>query len=166
MAKLDLPPTKSNLLTLRGSLDFAQEGFDLLEQKRQILIFELMSRLEAAKRAQKEVDEALAAAFAALREDALRSGTDALSRECLGIAASGHRRTEDDDEHGRKNEEHEREQHLDGKLGRAFADLHRPSHTLRLGLSAQHAHRAGAQLLCLVDRGGETSHTLHARSVR
>ena len=85
MAKLDLPPTKSNLLTLKGSLDFAQEGYDLLEQKRQILIFELMSRLETAKRIQKLVDEAMAAAFAALREDALRSGSDTLHRETLGI---------------------------------------------------------------------------------
>ena len=49
MAKLELPPTKSNLLNLRDSLDFAREGFDLLEQKRQILVFELMSRLEAAR---------------------------------------------------------------------------------------------------------------------
>ena len=86
MAKLEMPPTKSNLLGLRDSLEFAQEGFDLLEQKRQILIFELMGRLEAAKRAQSEVDEALAAAFAALREDALRSGSDTLHRETLGIA--------------------------------------------------------------------------------
>ncbi len=85
MAKLEMPPTKSNLLGLQDSLEFAQEGFDLLEQKRQILIFELMSRLEAAKRAQQQVDEALAAAFAALREDALRSGSDALYRESLGI---------------------------------------------------------------------------------
>ena len=85
MAKLEMPPTKSSLLGLQDSLEFAQEGFDLLEQKRQILIFELMSRLEAAKRAQQQVDEALAAAFAALREDALRSGSDALYRESLGI---------------------------------------------------------------------------------
>ena len=85
MAKLELPPTKSNLLNLRDSLDFAREGFDLLEQKRQILVFELMSRLEAAKRVQAQVDEALAAAFATLREDALRSGSDALYRESLGI---------------------------------------------------------------------------------
>jgi V/A-type H+-transporting ATPase subunit D len=85
VAKLEMPPTKSSLLTLQGNLAFAQEGFDLLEQKRQVLIYELMSRLEAAKRAQQAVDEAMAAALDALREDALRSGTDALHRESLGI---------------------------------------------------------------------------------
>jgi V/A-type H+-transporting ATPase subunit D len=85
VAKLEVPPTKSSLLAIRHSLEFAEEGYDLLEQKRQILVLELMGRLEAAKRAQADVDEAMAAAFAALREAALRSGTEALAREALGI---------------------------------------------------------------------------------
>ena len=85
MAKLNVPPTKSRLLALSHDLDFAREGYDLLEQKRQILVLELMSRLEAAKRAQEDVDAAMAQAFADLREDALRSGTEALAREAIGI---------------------------------------------------------------------------------
>ena len=52
MAKLNVAPTKSNLLNLERQLDFAQEGYDLLEQKRQILIFELMSRLSRAEEAE------------------------------------------------------------------------------------------------------------------
>ncbi len=88
MAKLELPPTKSSILNLRRSLGFAMEDYDLLEQKRQILILELMGRLEAAKRAQRDVDEAMAAAFAALREAALRSGTHALASQALGILRS------------------------------------------------------------------------------
>ncbi|MBM4039652.1 MAG: V-type ATP synthase subunit D [Planctomycetes bacterium] len=85
MAKIDVPPTKSSLLTLQRGLDSAQEGYDLLEQKRQILVLELMGRIEAAKRAQADVDAAMAAAFAALRDAALRSGTEALAREAIGI---------------------------------------------------------------------------------
>ena len=85
MAKMDVPPTKSKLLELGRSLEFAREGHELLEQKRQILVLELMGRLEAARRAQQDVDEAMAAAYAALREDALRSGTEALARQALGI---------------------------------------------------------------------------------
>jgi len=87
VAKLEVPPTKSTLLALKRNLEFAQEGFDLLEQKRQILVYELMSRLEAARRAQQAVDEALAPAFRALREAALRSGTEAMGREALAVAA-------------------------------------------------------------------------------
>ena len=85
MAKLNVPPTKSKLLELRRDLDFAREGHELLEQKRQILVLELMSKLEAARRVQEEVDQAMAAAFDVLREAALRSGTEALSRESIGI---------------------------------------------------------------------------------
>ncbi len=48
MAKLNVAPTKSSYLVLKRQLAFAEEGYDLLEQKRQILIFELMSRLGRA----------------------------------------------------------------------------------------------------------------------
>lgn len=85
MAKLPLPPTKSSLLTLKRDLEFAQEGYELLEQKRQILVLELMRRVESARRIQQEVDQAMATALKALREDALRSGTEAMARESLGI---------------------------------------------------------------------------------
>ena len=53
MGKLNVAPTKSNLLALKRQLAFAEEGYDLLEQKRQILIFELMSRLNRARDAER-----------------------------------------------------------------------------------------------------------------
>jgi V/A-type H+-transporting ATPase subunit D len=82
---LDVPPTKSRHLALKRDLEFAQEGYDLLEQKRQILVLELMGRVEGARRAQAEVDEAMGAGFTALREGALRAGSEAMARESLGI---------------------------------------------------------------------------------
>ena len=85
MPKLDVPPTKSSLLVLQHSLEFAEEGFDLLEQKRQILVLELMRRVEVDRRIQDEVDAVMGAALEAVREAALRSGTEALARESLGI---------------------------------------------------------------------------------
>ncbi len=85
MARLNVAPTKSNLLSLKRQLAFAQEGYDLLEQKRQILIFELMSRLERARQAEDRIAEALKLAFAALREARLDIGADALDRAALGI---------------------------------------------------------------------------------
>jgi V/A-type H+-transporting ATPase subunit D len=42
MPKLEVPPTRSNLLKARGSLQLAKEGYDLLEQKREVLLMELM----------------------------------------------------------------------------------------------------------------------------
>lgn len=85
MAKLNIAPTKSNLLALKRQLAFAEEGFDLLEQKRQILIFELMSRLGRARRAEHDIAEALRQAFAALSEAAMDVGSVALDRAILGV---------------------------------------------------------------------------------
>jgi len=85
MAKLDLPPTKSTYLSLGRQLEFAEEGYDLLEQKRQILVFELMSRLGRARDAERRVAEALAPAHDALREAALAVGSDAVDRAGIGV---------------------------------------------------------------------------------
>src|SRR5512137_401609 len=85
MAKLNIAPTKSNLLSLKRQLAFAQEGFDLLEQKRQILILELMSRLGRARDVERGSSEALRRAFAALRDAVLELGSNALDRAALGV---------------------------------------------------------------------------------
>ena len=80
-----IAPTKSNLLKLRRQLVFAEEGYDLLEQKRQILIFELMRRLKRAQDAENRVNALFPAAFAALREASLDLGSEALDRLAMGI---------------------------------------------------------------------------------
>jgi len=85
MGKLNIAPTKSNLLVLKKQLAFAEEGFDLLEQKRQILIFELMSRLARARDAEQNAAEALRRAFAALHEAQLEVGSEALDRASLAV---------------------------------------------------------------------------------
>ncbi|MEN6615530.1 MAG: V-type ATP synthase subunit D [Syntrophorhabdus sp.] len=88
MAKLNVAPTKSNLLNLEKQLSFAQEGYDLLEQKRQILIFELMGRLGRAEKAEQRVAEALRQAFAALREATLDIGSEGLEQATFGITTT------------------------------------------------------------------------------
>lgn len=87
MARLNVAPTKSNFLLFKRQLAFAEEGYDLLEQKRQILIFELMSRLGRAREAERKVAEALALAHAALREATLDLGSAGLNRAALGAKA-------------------------------------------------------------------------------
>ena len=85
MAKLNIAPTKSNLLSLKRQLAFAEEGFDLLEQKRQILIFELMNCLGRAREVERTSSEALRHAFAALRDTVLELGSSTLDRTILGV---------------------------------------------------------------------------------
>jgi len=84
MAKGDIAPTKSNLLELRRDVTFAREGFELLDEKRQILVLELMRHVERAKRLQEETDEAMAAAYREVREAVLGAGR----RQLAGLGAA------------------------------------------------------------------------------
>ncbi len=85
MGKLNVAPTKSNLLALKRQLAFAEEGYELLEQKRQILIAELMRRLARVLDARSEAVEALRRAFDALSEAQLDAGSEALDRASLAV---------------------------------------------------------------------------------
>ena len=79
MARYDVAPTKTNWLRLRRDYEFAQEGYELLEQKREILVAELMGVMDRAKELQRHVDEALALAYASLRRAVVRMGRRAVS---------------------------------------------------------------------------------------
>lgn len=85
MAKLNIAPTKSNLLSLKRQLAVAEEGYELLEQKRQILIAELMKRVARVRQARAEAREALRLAFAALGEAQLDAGSETLHRASLAV---------------------------------------------------------------------------------
>lgn len=85
MAKLNVAPTKSSYLTLSRQLDSAKEGYDLLDQKRQILVYELMSRLGRARDAERRLAAALAPAHEALREAVLDVGSTGVDRAALGV---------------------------------------------------------------------------------
>jgi V/A-type H+-transporting ATPase subunit D len=79
MARYGVPPTKTSLLRLRRDYQFAHEGHELLEQKREILVAELMGVMDRAKELQRHVDEALALAYASLRRAVVRMGRRAVS---------------------------------------------------------------------------------------
>jgi V/A-type H+/Na+-transporting ATPase subunit D len=85
MALLHVAPTKSSLLALRRQLAIAEEGYDLLEQKRQILIFELMGRIGRAQAVEQHAAEMLRQAFAALRQATLDIGAMGLDRALLAV---------------------------------------------------------------------------------
>jgi len=74
MARYGVPPTKTSLLQLRRDYRFALEGHELLDQKREILVAELMGIMDRAKELQSRVDEALALAYASLQRAVVRMG--------------------------------------------------------------------------------------------
>ncbi len=95
--RLNVAPTKSNHLALTQQLEFAQTGFDLLEQKRQILVYELMGRVGRARDVERRVAQAMAPAFEALREASLAIGSAALESAATAVALR--HQVEVDDQH-------------------------------------------------------------------
>ncbi|MCB1195322.1 V-type ATP synthase subunit D [bacterium] len=63
MARLEIAPTKTNLLDLKQQHSFATEGHTLLNQKRDILLAELMGMMGTAAEIEERVDKLLAAAY-------------------------------------------------------------------------------------------------------
>ena len=87
MPKLNVPPTKSNLLRMKHDLAFAKDGFEMLDQKRQILVLELIGSVESAKRVQEEVRERMAEAYRALRVAMVRKGALGLASDTVAPQA-------------------------------------------------------------------------------
>jgi V/A-type H+-transporting ATPase subunit D len=59
-------PTKGNLMAARRSRALAENGWELMDKKRNILIRELMARVERAKALQAEIDSVFQSAYGAL----------------------------------------------------------------------------------------------------
>jgi V/A-type H+/Na+-transporting ATPase subunit D len=74
MAARSLAPTKTNLMSLRQELEFAELGHELLDQKRNILVIELLNLVDQAVDYEQRVDAALADAYHDEEEATLRMG--------------------------------------------------------------------------------------------
>jgi len=74
MARYTVAPTKTNLMRMKQDFEFAQEGHDLLAQKREILVNELMAIMDRARQVQEETDEAFGLAYDALAKAVVRMG--------------------------------------------------------------------------------------------
>lgn len=69
-----LAPTRSNLMKLEDNLKFAKLGYELLDQKRQILVSELLSLVDQAVDYQSKVDESLDTAWSTLSQSIMEMG--------------------------------------------------------------------------------------------
>jgi V/A-type H+/Na+-transporting ATPase subunit D len=74
MPQVKVLPTKTNLIRLRREVGFAQEGYNLLEQKRQILVVELMGLMDKTAEAQEKAEAVLSEAYKAYRNAVLAMG--------------------------------------------------------------------------------------------
>lgn len=85
MPKLKVAPTRSNLLKAKESLRLAKEGYDLLEQKREVLLMELMQIVHDLSELERQVEEKSTDAFAALESAVLSMGNEAVRWAALSV---------------------------------------------------------------------------------
>ena len=67
MSREQIAPTKSNLIRVKERLNTALEGYELLEQKREILVMELMRYVEQVKMLERDLDARIATAYPSLK---------------------------------------------------------------------------------------------------
>ena len=67
-------PTKANLMNAKNSLALSNQGFDLMDKKRNILIKELMELIDEASGIQSEIDTTFTKAYKALQQANIEMG--------------------------------------------------------------------------------------------
>jgi len=63
MAKYEVAPTKTNMMKIKRELGFAEEGWKLLDQKRKILVVELMGLIDRTVEAQRNTEKRLSPSY-------------------------------------------------------------------------------------------------------
>jgi len=86
MARYAIAPTKTNLFRLRREHSFALEGHELLEQKKEILVTELLALVDRARAAEEKMDSLLAAAFDSLRKSIARMGRNRVEQTAAAVS--------------------------------------------------------------------------------
>jgi len=81
MAGADIPPTKTNLRKVKADLSFAYEGFELLDQKREILVIEIIKYVRMIKETEKEFKMILDEFYNLYRTAAVDMGSPVMALE-------------------------------------------------------------------------------------
>src|SRR6516165_7606234 len=80
MERLPLATTKANLLHLKEDLGLAQEGRQLLDEKREVILRELFSHMEEMRRSRSEAAALLTEAYRQLAATCMSLGRDQVAR--------------------------------------------------------------------------------------
>ncbi|MDJ0834134.1 MAG: V-type ATP synthase subunit D [Gammaproteobacteria bacterium] len=83
--RLNLAPTKSNLLALRQQVDFLDEGYQLLERKREMLTRLVYSKLKEYQALKHQAHLSLRQAYRSLSITQMRMGTQRIRQLALGM---------------------------------------------------------------------------------
>lgn len=86
--RLNIAPTKSNLLDLRQRVSFLDQGYQLLERKREMLTRLVYDRLRQYRNLRSEAHQSLKEAYRSLSISQMRMGTRRIRQLALGIPAA------------------------------------------------------------------------------
>ena len=90
MPAISVAPTRTNLIRVKKDLQFAREGYEILDRKREVLTAELVRVAHEAEVAQQEVWDLLKKAYAALRRARLTLGSDRVEWAALAASETVH----------------------------------------------------------------------------
>lgn len=83
MPQFSMPPTKTSLRKIKDELEFAYEGFELLKQKREILVAEIMKDINRTRQVEKKVIEGFTRFYREYKNAAVEMGTGTLVMKSL-----------------------------------------------------------------------------------
>lgn len=81
----NIAPTKANLMGAKGSLEFSQKGFELLDKKRNVLIREMMSYMDRARELQDRINTTFTEAYEALMKANITLGISNVDEIAMSI---------------------------------------------------------------------------------
>lgn len=85
MSRLNIAPTRSNLMRIKKQLAFAREGYEILDKKREVLTTELMHLAHDADVLQQEVWKQLDSAYRSLENARLTVGQERVEWAALAV---------------------------------------------------------------------------------
>ncbi len=85
MARVNVPPTRSNLLRTKHELMFAREGYEILDQKREVLAKELVRLANEAQELEEVMNKQVQAAYRALEIAMMTMGRERVEWAALAV---------------------------------------------------------------------------------
>jgi V/A-type H+-transporting ATPase subunit D len=85
MMRINVSPTRSNLLHMKQELQFAREGYEILDKKREVLTTELIHLAHDAETFQEQLWSLVAAAYRTLEQARLTMGQEHLEWAALAV---------------------------------------------------------------------------------
>ena len=85
MSRLNVPPTRSNLLRIKQELELAREGYEILDKKREVLTAELVHLAHDAEALQRRMWKLLEQAYRALEKARLTMGQERVEWAALAV---------------------------------------------------------------------------------